>query len=426
MYRSKIILSLIASMCVASAASAMEFQVLGSKAASMGGAGIAMSPSSLASYNNPALLAKNPESFTLHIGAGVGVKDTGAGKAAGDLGNLDFSNLTNKDAVNITSADIANLQKARDIIVGMDQKGFALNPTVDFALSFGSFGIGAFVTSDIGANAVIDKSRTSLIWEQNTNGTITYIDLENNLNTVSQAVYQNTSLQYAVMNKSTYLDVVGLAVAEVPLAYGYGFDTDYGSLSVGGALKMMAGQTFYKQVNVDADNSMKNLDQNTQRTTTFGVDLGLAFKPDAVNDLTLALVAKNLNTPKFDIAATAGGGQYELKPMARVGAAYKLNDWLAFALDADMTKNKSVTHYDTQYLGGGVNLDLSVLELNLGLMQNLASNDIAGLIYTAGIATGPSWLHVELSAQMASQTGEIDGTQYPKQATVNLALSSAW
>jgi len=59
-------------------------------------------------------------------------------------------------------------------------------------------------------------------------------------------------------------------------------------------------------------------------------------------------------------------------------------------------------------------------------MQNMAANDTSGLIYTAGVATGPKWLHFELSAQMASQKGEIDGTAYPMQAMVNFALSSAW
>ena len=94
MTSSKIVLSLMASLCVASTVSAMEFQVLGAKAASMGGAGIATSPSSLAAYNNPALLANNPEKFSIHIGGGIGLKDTGAGKSINDLSVLDFSGVS--------------------------------------------------------------------------------------------------------------------------------------------------------------------------------------------------------------------------------------------------------------------------------------------------------------------------------------------
>ena len=122
----------------------------------------------------------------------------------------------------------------------------------------------------------------------------------------------------------------------------------------------------------------------------------------------------------------AGASDYELKPAIRAGAAYTFGNWVELAFDADLTENKSVTGYKTQYMGGGANLDLSFLELNLGLMQNMSSNDQAGLIYTAGIATGPDWLHFELSAQMASKSGEIDGTAYPMQALVNFAISSAW
>ena len=106
--------------------------------------------------------------------------------------------------------------------------------------------------------------------------------------------------------------------------------------------------------------------------------------------------------------------------------AYQANNWVEFAFDADLTENKSITQYNTRYVGGGANLDLKYLELNLGLMKNIASDDQAGLIYTAGLATGPKWLHFELSAQMASKSGAVEGTSYPKQAMVNFAISSAW
>jgi hypothetical protein len=436
MSRSKIVLSLVASACVAVSASAMEFQVLGAKAASMGGAGIATSPSSLAAYNNPALLANNPEKFTIHIGAGVGVKDTGAGKAIGDLSDLDFSgamekidganiDLTNPATITALQNDLNTIKAARTILADMNQKGFQLNPTVDVALSFGSFGTGVFLTTDIGAVANVDQTRTGLIF-QASNGN--YYDLDT-LTVSNYANYVNSSIYYAAgdpnnPNKTTDLDVVGLAVVEVPLAYGRAFDTPVGSLAVGGVLKLMSGKTFYQNVNIDSDNALDDVDKNVQDSSTFGVDLGLALKPS--ESLTLALVGKNLNSPAFDIAAVAGGGEYELEPMIRAGAAYKPNSWIELAVDADLTENKSVASYNTQYVGGGLNLDLSVLELNVGLMRNLSANDVAGTIYTAGIATGPDWFHFELSAQMASKTGEIDGTEYPRQASVNFAISSAW
>ncbi|MCX6073101.1 MAG: conjugal transfer protein TraF [Campylobacterales bacterium] len=437
MTSTKIVLSLIASACIATTVSAMEFQALGARAASMGGAGIATSPSSLAAYNNPALLANNPEKFSIHLGAGIGIKDTGAGKAVGDLSNLDFSNVMNIADGNInnssvvTTKDVDTILKARDIIGGMDQKGFQASPTVDLGLSFGSFGTGLFGTSDIGAVATIDQTHTQLIFQGNDSN---YYQLGSDglLTNSTETAYTNSSLAYslgdAATNRAatTYVNVVGLAVAEVPLAYGYALNTGYGSLAVGGALKLMAGKTFNKRITLDSDNAFNNIKDNTKDTTTYGIDLGLAFKPDAVDNLTLAMVGKNLNSPAFALSQIAGGGEYTLKPAVRAGAAYKIGNWVELAFDADLTENESISHYNTRYLGGGANLDLSFLELNVGLMQNMAANDTAGLIYTAGIATGPKWLHFELAAQMASQKGEIDGTTYPKQAMVNFALSSAW
>jgi hypothetical protein len=423
MSRSKIVLSLIASAAIAVSSSAMEFQVLGAKAASMGGAGIATSPSSLAAYNNPALLANNPEKFSLHIGAGIGLKDTGAGKAVSDLSDLDFSgvsDIVDGTASTATQDQIDTLITARNIIVGMDGKGFQLNPTVDLGLSFGAFGTGIFITTDIGAKANIDQTRTALIFEDSGS----YYDIQNIVGgDVGVAVYNNTSLHYAVESGLTNLEVMGLAVAEIPLAYGHGFDLDIGKVSLGGALKLMQGKTFFKTLALDEENSFDDLNQHEVDSTTFGVDAGFAFQPKSYETLTLALVGKNLNTPKFD---AHGGRTFEIEPALRAGAAYKPNEWVELAFDADLTTNKGLTGYDTRYLGGGVNFDLSVVELNAGVMKNIASGDEAGLIYTAGVATGPDWLHFELSAQMASKTGEVEGNKYPKQASVNFAISSSW
>lgn len=424
MSSSKILLSFVASACVATLSTAMEFQVLGAKAASMGGAGIATSPSSLAAYNNPALLANNSEKFSIHLGAGIGLKDTGAGKAIGDLSDLDFSGLSNAadgNVENLSQTDIDTLNQARSIILGMDGSGFQVNPTADLAFSFGSFGTGVFGTSDIGGIANIDQTHTALIFlGSDTN----YYDITSGTPVLSDlATYNATSIQYAIDNGTTNVDVVGLAVFEIPLAYGHAFKTGYGSLSVGGALKYMKGKTFYKSVALDNDNALDNINDNAVDSSTFGVDLGLAFKPDFSQELTLALVGKNLNTPSFD---KIGGGEYEIKPAVRAGGAYKFNEWAEFAMDVDLTENKSLVGYNTRYIGGGANFDLSALELNVGLMKNIASNDEAGVIYTAGLATGPDWLHFELSAQMASKSGEIDGSSYPKQAMVNFAISSAF
>jgi len=418
-----LMLSALAASCLVSASQASEFQLLGAKAVSMGGAGVAMPQAALAAHNNPAMLGFNTEKFSIHLGAGVGVKDTGAGKSISDLNDLGFTNLTNiasGDAENLTAAQINSFIQARNIILGMDKKGVEANPSADFAVSFGSFGTGVFVTSDIGGVANIDQTHTDMIFETTVAGT--YLNVVTNTAT-NLAGYQASSIKYAIDNGLTNVAIKGLAVGEVPFAYGHAFQTPYGQVALGGALKLMSGKTLIKQVALDDTDSFDNLSQNTKTSTTYGVDLGVAYKPSGMDALTLAVAGKNLNRPGFDVY---NGDEFKLDPTVRAGAAYKVNDLLTFAFDTDLTENKSLSGYKTRYVGGGANFDLSLLELNVGLMQNVSSNDQAGLIYTAGLATGPSWLHVELSAQMSSKSGEFDGDKYPKQASVNLALSSSW
>jgi hypothetical protein len=197
----------------------------------------------------------------------------------------------------------------------------------------------------------------------------------------------------------------------------------------------MQGETFYKQVHVDEEDPMENLDNNQARSNAFGVDLGLAFKPDAIKDLTLALVGKNLNSPAFtvnnavktDLLQNYGISEIKLDPAVRAGAAYTIGNWVEFALDMDLTEDKTLSGYKTQNIGGGVNLDLSILELSVGAMSNLSKNTVdSGVVYTAGIATGPDWLHFELAGQVASKTITVDGDDYPNQFAVNFAISSAW
>ena len=59
-------------------------------------------------------------------------------------------------------------------------------------------------------------------------------------------------------------------------------------------------------------------------------------------------------------------------------------------------------------------------------MQNLDSNDKAGLVYTAGLGIGVKWFQVDLSGQMSGNKSTVDGTSIPQYAKVNLALISRW
>ncbi|MDX4067983.1 conjugal transfer protein TraF [Aliarcobacter skirrowii] len=422
----KITKSIVAATLLTTSLNAASFQVLGSKATSMGGAGVATSPSSLASYNNPALLAKNKKTFAFHTGVGVGYRDNGVLDTVSQLDDLNFSDLVkiaenNTNLTGVSSNDLTKLNQSKNIILGANNQSFNATPTVDVAFAVKNFGFGIFANADVAGTSKVDQKYNRLIFENGGN----YYELNSNNSVtttgLTQIDYEGSSLIYAmdegIGNTGVQLDA--LAVIEIPVAYGHAFGTDIGDIYLGGAFKLMKGTTYSSFHSFSSDKDISDdFDKNKKDSTTVGLDLGVAYNPSFDEDLTLALVGKNLNSPSFD---RINGGEFKLDPMVRAGAAYKIS-FVELAFDVDLTENESINGIKSQYVGGGASFDLFILDLNAGVMKNLSSNDDSGLIYTAGVSMGP----VELSAQMASKSTHIDGTKLPKQASVNLAIAFSW
>lgn len=102
-----------------------------------------------------------------------------------------------------------------------------------------------------------------------------------------------------------------------------------------------------------------------------------------------------------------------------------MNRTLAF--DLDLTTNETfIEGYDAQFAGGGISFHpVSWCSLRAGAMKNLKEND-EGLIVTAGLGLGIKWFQLDLAAQMATKTGEYDGTEIPRYGRVQLAFVSKW
>ncbi|MDX4049162.1 conjugal transfer protein TraF [Aliarcobacter skirrowii] len=420
----KITKSIVAATLLTTSLNAANFQVLGSKATSMGGAGIATSPSSLASYNNPALLAKNKKTFAFHTGVGVGYRDNGVLDTVSQLDDLNFSDLVElaentTDLSGVSIDDLTKLNQAKNIILGANNQSFNVAPTVDVAFAIKNFGFGIFANADVAGTSKVDQNYNKLIFK--TSGGYYELNSNNSVTGSNSTDYKDSSLIYAmdegIGNTGVQLDA--LAVIEIPVAYGHAFGTDFGDIYLGGAFKLMKGTTYSSFHSFSSDKDISDdFDKNKKDSTTVGLDLGVAYNPSFDEDLTLALVGKNLNSPSFD---RINGGEFKLDPMVRAGAAYKIS-FVELAFDVDLTENESINGVKSRYVGGGASFDLFILDLNAGLMKNLSSNDDSGLIYTAGVSMGP----VELSAQMASKSTHIDGTKLPKQASVNLAIAFSW
>lgn len=151
----------------------------------------------------------------------------------------------------------------------------------------------------------------------------------------------------------------------------------------------MPAYTYDLNVNIDTESGDISdvLKDAEKQDTSFGVDFGLLYKPPILSDLSIGLVAKNINTPEFE---TISGDTLEVKPQVRAGLAYDfLGDLITIAIDADLTNNETfIPDYESQFIGGGINFHpFSWLSLRGGAMTNTQEKD-EGIIWTAGLGFG--------------------------------------
>jgi hypothetical protein len=425
--KNKLSLAALAALCVTSA-HAMQFQTIGYKSVAMGGAAVANSTASTATYDNPALLAKAQYDVEISIGGGASFHDHGVGAAAQELddsGFLDTLDRLENNVAALTSADVTNLFKGKDVIMGMDGASLEVAPQASFGAQIGNFGFGVFGSSDAVATAVVSQAHDQVIlYDSSYGGNYAKIASDGTVTASNATEYQNSSIEYAVNNGLTYLDVKAIGIAEIPVAYGHLFELSGGNLMVGGAVKYMHAFTYRENLRIDDSDSADN-EKKDNTDGNFGIDLGVAYEPFFAKELTLGIVAKNLNKPEFNFVT---GEKIEVKPMVRAGAAYNIGDILEFAVDMDMTKNESfVPGIKNQMLGGGVSFHpVSWFALRGGAMKNLDSKDEAGVIYTAGLGFGLKWFQLDISGQMSGKTNTVEDTEYPRYAKVNVALISRW
>lgn len=223
----------------------------------------------------------------------------------------------------------------------------------------------------------------------------------------------------------------GILLGEVPIAYGHKFDFGrFGQLGVGGSVKVMSGTTYaYRQILADIEDTEDLVDKMTESKKTsinIGVDLGAMWRyQDA---LTVGLVAKNLNAPEFDLplinGQKVGDGKIKVDPQVRMGVAVDPFSWLTVAADLDVTENKTVLGAKSRILGGGLDIHpVSWFSVRGGGYNNIADSTI-GPVATAGISLGPNWLKLNLDAAMGLETSTYDGQEFPREARVELSISS--
>ena len=497
----KLIMAMMAiGMFMASAASAAEFQPLG--ALGMGGAGVARNQGAYASYWNPAGLAFEEKTVSTKINAGVGLRvSEGLADDVDLLSKVNFDSIKNLSGSSSTS-NVTDLIKALTIVNDIKNKNGNLSINGDAALGvqikhigFGVFGTiegfaepnhidtenvlpnyngtGTTTTPSQFANIVTGSPasnvffspdqrtdiQTALVANGFTGPQATDIinatdkqlagsglsaqDVTNTLTKTVAPYFKNPSA-HTIDNNLTSILTKSLAYVEVPVSYGYPLALgNFGTLGIGGSLKVVEGrvyqtQTFLYQSNgVKSEDIVSDMTKNYKDSTNFGIDIGVLWKYQRW--LNVGLIAKNLNTPEFDepnLKDKSGneipntGGKTKLNPQVRIGVDIDPFDWLSFAVDMDLTNNDTIlanvpgtADYTTRNLGGGVEIHpADWLKIRGGLYENLAESDI-GPVATAGLTIGIKWVTLELDAAYGLNQAKYNNQDYPREARVSLGLN---
>jgi len=432
---------------------AAEFQSIGFEALSMGGAGVASSRGCYATYYNPALLAIPKHKTEVAISLGAAFREVNLARHIDSISNLEFEDSSFESdneiqgtldwIASLSPSDLAenevraaglsdhpsitNLKIIKKALANLgDTNGLHIMPTATLAVQAGNFGFGVFGVSEMSAYTVID-GRQDIIIDAGSDYYIRYDDVGDTFSLVPEEVYENNSLEYAVQNDLTTLNLAGLSYIEIPIAYGHKFETGFGQVCVGGALKLMPGRSYSETLTIDTDSGDidDRFDEIEESDTSYGIDLGLLYIPQQLPKLSTGLVCKNLNTPEFD---TADGGELKIDPQVRWGVAYDvLNDNMTLSLDADLTENDTfIRGYKSRFIGGGINYHPTTwLSLRGGMMKNMSESD-DGPILTAGLGLGVKWFQIDLAGQYSTKSGEFDDEEIPQYARAAFSIVSKW
>lgn len=384
---------------VGSAAVAGEWVFGGTRAMGMGGAHAASARGAWSVMSNPAGLAQEDLGAASRISfAGVvGLRDLSLLDAIDNLSDYDWDAITsdpvaNADDVSAIVAELESLNRGKGLMLGVGgtavgaMNGFGAGVSFDFRAAFKPF-----------------------------------VDLVNTNATPPGTPGSFYTNQSAVAVKAIML-------TEVPVGYGYKFDTGIGSLSVGGALKLMYGVTYEERVDptlASSDDFRDEITDSEEISMNVGVDLGVIYQP--VNALSIGLLARNINSPGFDTAT----GEISEDAQVRAGVEWALWDrLLCLAFDADLNERDTIMEdYKEQWIGGGISIEgtpsVFDLALRLGAMQNIADDDI-GIVYTAGFSAGFKWFHLSSSVAWSTEESTVDDSTMPAEAAVMLAFEATW
>lgn len=243
--------------------------------------------------------------------------------------------------------------------------------------------LGLLASAYANANAKIDENHKRLIINQDS----THIEVTAGKDSVTVKQVNDDNNSALSKNANHQISANTLAIAEVPLGYGYAFHTRFGTFGLGVAGKYIHAGGYLLDEKGSLDTLGSKISFNTKdivQTSTWGVDAGLLYMPSFSKNLIFGLVGKNLNAPKIKTNKKT----IELNTQVRAGVSYSLwKERIVFALDADLLANEtlSTTRPYSQMIGGGVMFDFKYVDFRFGSMYDFRDTTKEGIILTGGI-----------------------------------------
>lgn len=244
-----------------------------------------------------------------------------------------------------------------------------------------------------------------------------YLDVQTSKDSITFKTTEKSNYESSSVlskNANHTLTISSIAIAEVPVAFGYEFDTFLGDISLGAAVKYMYGITYGSTNVLSLDNTNFNLEGRMKTSSAFGVDVGALY---SIGGLSFGVVGKNLNQPTFKSLYSS---DIKLNPQIRAGVGYKLGI-LSLALDYDLMANKTLSPLeDSQVLGGGVLLNLKVIDFRAGALYDFKSLANEGVILTFG--TNILGL-IDIAVQSSINALKFSPNDIPNYVSVNIGGS---
>ena len=340
-------------MVSASPASAVEFAVVGARAAGMGGTGVATTTDAFATYWNPAGLALS-KSVDIRVQVTGQVTDR-----QGVIDTLDQINNLNKVAANQT--------QLQGLLNKLNAPGANVSAVGDGGL-YAKFNVGSHAFGISVADVATGGLFTATPLTAGTSG-------------------GQLTVSGAMTGKA-------LEARQLTLSYATTFLDD--TLALGATGKVIQGAAYNATVQVfDAasDTGVKNNIGQAKLSTKIGLDVGMMYRPTSW--ARAGVVAKDINEPAFD---APNGDRYKLGAQVRGGLA--LNPWetMTVSVDGDITSNKTlIPGQKSRVIGLG--LEQTLLSESLSLRAGVSKNteDAASKpLPTAGLGLKLWFLRMDL------------------------------